>query len=387
MLKKIALIIAIVAVNNIITATPGASLPLYYGSFFIAFIFGIEGGRVKTNGYMVFLVLAALLSLIVNHIPSYFKANERFISFLIGVGLLSPLFKNKELALLRQIIFKYINRFLLCIVVFSFIGRITGLFPVTGVANLFQGVTTNPMLLAPISAISILISVWGFYKMTSNFKFRYIFLFQLILSFLCLLLSGSRIAILGLVMGFFLFLFKIYQKRMGKFMRIIFFLLLLVIASSSIWMNYTDTLMKKFEYGEAQGDITASRTNQWEHRINEFKESPVFGIGFATLHEGLYDETTGIIEPATSWGAFFSMTGLLGGLSFLLLVGIQFYKLFRDDSYSLETALFVGILCFFMIHWIAEGYMLASGSFLFFYSWLVLGIIDIYNDQKKLSIL
>ncbi|EPR74762.1 hypothetical protein ADIWIN_0126 [Winogradskyella psychrotolerans RS-3] len=40
-----------------------------------------------------------------------------------------------------------------------------------------------------------------------------------------------------------------------------------------------------------------------------------------------------------------------------------------------------------MIHWIAEGYMFAAGSYLFFYAWLVFGVSKASESELKIEVL
>jgi hypothetical protein len=104
---------------------------------------------------------------------------------------------------------------------------------------------------------------------------------------------------------------------------------------------------------------------------------------------GAIDYTTGTVEPGTSWGAILAMTGAFGLCVFLILVlrtYIVNYNVFREDV-PLVSHFLNALLIFFAIHWIAEGYMLAAGSYLFFYAWLLIGVSSIHGQSHKIEVL
>ena len=170
-------------------------------------------------------------------------------------------------------------------------------------------------------------------------------------------------------------------------LKVLFFILFGLALTSNIWMNYTETLNSKIEFSESQGNLFNSRADLWNYRMLEFMDNPVTGIGFANSHYGFIDTTTGTVEPGTSWGAILAMIGLLGFVPFLILI-LKFLKhLYLDKVNLLNSAFLLGILIFFIAHWFAEGYILAAGSFLFFYAWLCLGVIQVFKETKKILIL
>ena len=98
------------------------------------------------------------------------------------------------------------------------------------------------------------------------------------------------------------------------------------------------------------GGTFSSRESLWMARIAEIKSHPLTGVGFCCVDPRLtpVNTQTGVIEPGSSWLAIFSMTGILGFLSFIIV----FYKTFHH-AYSLssqtESAMFCGCLIFFAI--------------------------------------
>jgi O-antigen ligase len=145
--------------------------------------------------------------------------------------------------------------------------------------------------------------------------------------------------------------------------------------------------MNKISSAQESGDITSSRTNLWNARLTEFSSSPIVGIGFASVNvdlneEARFDEETGKVEPGSSWLAILSMTGILGFLFFFIMFVKYFLFIWKKaNSNNIYLCLLGSLLVFYAIHMLGEGYIISSGSGLFFYFWLLLGVIDIYNKE------
>lgn len=134
------------------------------------------------------------------------------------------------------------------------------------------------------------------------------------------------------------------------------------------------------------GGTFSSREKLWHDRKLEFLNSPIYGVGFASQRAISFSSSlkTGLIEPGTSYGAVFAMTGLLGGIPFLCLL---FYNTFKNSSnqYCLRpvpVSPAQPILIFFLIHLIVEGYVLSAGSPLAAIFWCSLGAASAYRNKN-----
>jgi O-antigen ligase len=380
MLKYIALFVTLAVVNNMIAFSSGTPQAIYFGAIAFAGIFGFFTRFLKINGYVIFIIFAALLSILLNEIPGFYKSPQRLLTFCIGLFLVSPAITTTGLIRIRLYIFRFINIALIAIVVLSILGKFSGIYPGVGPSLIFQGITVHSMMLGPISAVVLLISIYGFIKNRSQILVRYFFIVSFVFAFVALLLASSRVAVMGAGFSLLLFLYQYYRDTIGKFVGVLILLLILLLATSSIWFGYTERIQMKNQSSEMSGSMVSSRKDQWNFRIEEFKSSPVFGIGFATMQKGLINKNTGVIEPGSSWLAVFSMVGLMGGVPFLLLITTLFMTMWRARKRLIENSLLSSMLGFFIIHWFAEGYIFAAGAFLFFYSWLLIGVIDIHNN-------
>lgn len=148
-----------------------------------------------------------------------------------------------------------------------------------------------------------------------------------------------------------------------------------------LWERAADGVIKKQEGNVKAGSQFNSRGSKWDARIEEFAGSPVFGVGFSAQDpdgKDEYDKRNGTIEPGSSWLAVLSMTGAVG---FVLIVLMLVFPLFYlRDNPNPFNALLLGLLVFFFLSFIAEGYIFAGGNPLCFIAWLVFGCA---NDARE----
>lgn len=355
----------------------------YYGILAFAFFALLFlGKKFRFNYLMIWFVLAAFISILFNEIPMFFRPYERFIAFLLVMGLIGPLVGNTKLHQFREKLFKAINIILVIMVIISFMGIAAGLSSMVGRGG-FTGLFSHSMILSPMSAIAMFVA-FNWAQKTKNNKNRWIYLSIAVLSFLTCLAAGSRIALLGGFAGALFYYYKINQGKLTRFIRIVIVIVVFGILSFPLWQSYTERIMGKMAYAEQQGNVLVTRMNIWQTRINEFKSSPVVGVGFASTNiNTAIDKTEGRVEPGSSWLAILSMIGILGFVPFLILTLQYIIFLFGHKTDPQNTAFLGGILFLFIVHMMAEGYVLSAGSGMFFYFWLVMGIIE--QNKKQIT--
>lgn len=384
--KKIAFLISLISLSAVVPVLnffPQWVLPVLY--IMILLISVLKNDAIVTNKYVMLFVFAVFISLFLNKIPSYFRSEQRFIFFVVSLSVLSPLIKSHFLVEFKRNTFHYTNVFILIITVLSFLLKVTGIYGGLDWAGGFSGLTNVSMVLSPLSAIALFFAIFQIYK--SKGKTRKFFLIAAIISFFTLIISGSRVALFGSVFGVFVF-FNSYHKNIGAKFKAITYTFLLILITIPLWSSYLGQLNNKMEYSNSKGSIFATRTSLWQYRYDEFIESPVFGIGYSNSKYGKINTESGVIEPGSSWGVIFAMTGLFGGLVFLSFILSLLKFLYFNEKDKLLRSFLMGLLVFFIINWIAEGYILSAGSYLFYYSWLLLGVIDsnkipLYRPVKK----
>lgn len=370
----LAVLIVLVTIPHL-TGTPRIPDYIYYGSFGTALILLILRGRKMTFrvAYIPF-VLSILLSIWVNDIPSIFQVPIRAIAFCMMAFTVGPFINNMPLQIFRHKLLIYVLTFIRWIVILSFIGYLLGL---SSMYNRFGfcGFTNHSMILGPLSGIAVLNYFYWIY-LSSNLKSRLFNTFFMSISFLTLILTGSRSALGACVVGLLFFIFTIYRKKLLYIFRFFVVSALILAATSSIWWPYTEHLRNKMEYGEEMGSSTASRDLLWADRMNEFQTYPLFGVGFASynldISKNKGNEVTGTIEPGSSWLFLLSSMGLMGFLSFLLPPLYMLFKAFTLRTDLLNNAFLGSLLILFLAHMFFEGYVVASGAYLCFLLWLLL---------------
>lgn len=132
-------------------------------------------------------------------------------------------------------------------------------------------------------------------------------------------------------------------------------------------------IINKQEKREQSGEVN-SRNDKLTYRLNEFKSSPIFGVGFCSIDINGgddYSENEGRIEPGSSHLAVLSMLGLVGFAVYMVIL----YKAYSNSKrMSTLRSRFV-LACFiaFLVHASVEGYVLSAGGFLAVLFWLIVG--------------
>jgi O-antigen ligase len=338
----------------------------------------------RINIYILLFIFASLLSIVFNDIPEFFSSNQRLVAFLLMISLIGPFFFSDKLASFKLKLFSYINLLIILFSVSSLPLHLIGIFH--GIPDKpFTGLFNHSMFLGPMAGIAIL---YMLYLINSNkVKLKYVFYILIFISFITCIYAGSRIAVLSLIGGILTYYFLYKNKKTTRFFTSIVFLFIVILFSYPIWNDYTENIMNKISSAQESGDITSSRTNLWNARLTEFSSSPIVGIGFASVNvdlneEARFDEETGKVEPGSSWLAILSMTGILGFLFFFIMFVKYFLFIWKKaNSNNIYLCLLGSLLVFYAIHMLGEGYIISSGSGLFFYFWLLLGVIDIYNKE------
>nr|WP_129733121.1 O-antigen ligase family protein [Parabacteroides goldsteinii] len=369
-------IIFIASLSRAIPRIPGFSEVVYYGSFLGCFIWMVIRGGMHTSGKYLFFISAVLFSIWLNDIPSFFKVWFRAIAFFSIVFLVGPFFVNDRLTRLRRLLFIRTLLVLRWVVLVSFVLKFTAPGIVMGWTG-FSGLTNHSMLLSPLAGFCVLYGLYRFYLSETNTE-RCKEVIYTGVSFLVLMLAGSRGALVATLVGVVFFYVRMYKNRIGKLVQIGLFFFLLILSTSSIWWPYTERLREKMNSSEEVGSVTSSRDGLWKDRLNEFKAFPVFGVGFSSYNldyiqsEHSINRKSGTVEPGSSWLFLLSSLGLYGFLSFLLPVSYVLYVLYKDTTAGLNAGLVSSVMVLFAVHMLIEGYIVASGAYLCFLFWLTL---------------
>lgn len=352
-------------------------------TFLYAMIFKVD--RLSFNIPMFIMIFIAFCSLLLNIFPSYFKAWMRFGFFLFVIGLLSPLIQTEYLNNLRIVLFDYLLKFCIIVTLLSFIAYLTGvnlvyIREIPGYATHFGGILSHSMLLAPVASIATCY-IFYLFLLQSEMRGKFFFFTLFICFCLVILLTASRIAMSGTFVAISFLLLKsglMNTIKLGLLLFVLFFL------TSTYWLPLAEDLIQKQEYSEESGSLISTRGSKWDARIYEFRKSPLYGVGFNIILEETndnIDKETGRVEPGSSWLSILSMLGILGFIPFAYLIFSRFIYLIKRSKEG-NNILLASLMIFFMIHMIAEAYVLFAGGVLFYFFWLTIGVCYVpQNDD------
>lgn len=385
--NKISWVLAFIVVNNVLSITPSFGAP-YFAMIIITSAIAILNASFRRIDFgMLCLYICCILSIVGNDIPSFFRPWQRFIAFVLVTQLITPFLKSEYLWYIRLKVFTCVQR----LFEFVAIGSIIAYFLGQGMGRGgFVGITEQAMLIAPLSANTIITSIYSLHSGELGYKGRVYQLFVLCCAFLCILLAASRTAVVSTLAAAFIYLWFSNKGEIGKFTKYIMGTLVAMFLLYPLWAPYLENIENKNKGSIEAGGMTSSRDAHWKKRIEEWKESPIIGIGFVsvstnvTKKEGAtFDPITGTIEPGTSWLAALSMTGVLGFVSLVWIFIHAFWRAYRHSVYNKKYAAYIAaLIVFWSFHMVAEGYIFSGGSYMFFNVWLVIGVADaLYNYE------
>ena len=341
---------------------------------------------VKLNGLYVAMCAYLPLSILLSQPDPLFKSWPRLGLFILVLLFCSPLIQNEAAKRLRKGLFYGTGICCIMISVISFVCYFLGINYMransgilisdylTNNAGTFGGITTQSMILGPLSGVATLFCAY-FALIREDRRFW-------ILCIACigsLFFSASRSSLIATIVGGIIFLHyfsndsSIIKKRV---LPVIF----LAAVTYPIWNGALSGFSQKnAERIEQEGTVN-SRSAKWRIRLEEFKDSPLYGIGFVSVSNGdYYEPSSGIIELGSSWLGVLSMTGIIG---FLLFCRMFFRAGLNTIKYRTpEGALLAAALALVGVHMMAEGHIFAGGSHLCFLVWLIIGCCDDYRPE------
>jgi len=362
---------------------------LYYGFLIFSVFLILPNNNIFKNLNLFFLsfIFFILVSLLLNEIDPVFQSRNRFIAFLSITLLIGPLISSRNLLIFRNTIFNYLNKSFIIFSSLSYLFLVSGIYTGRKIRGDFfdrvdfTGLFSHSMILSPISGLAILSLTYNLTNKSYSKPSIIVQLSLLILCFMSLITSGSRIALIATIFAIITLLLKTFKKKYLVIFKYILPVSIIASLTFNLWGDNADFLLSKFAISDES--IVYSRFSKWENRLLEIEKSPIYGIGFSSVDSNniYYDmSSNGTVEPGSSWLAIMSMTGIFGLISFLFLIS----SLISRMKESSRNNFLYSYGFFFMIHFIAEGYIFASGSILFFTFWLLIGLISDTNNFPKL---
>ncbi len=322
----------------------------------------------KVNVPITILLVVSSFSIIVNGAIPLFRPWQRFFGFILLLLTFSSLLPyNRDL---KRDMFHCFKLLLFLFILVSFVLGVMGIQLNAGRRD-FCGLANHSMMLAPLASVAAILVFDDIFKKRGFVAINWT-LFLLFIS--TVFLAASRIAIAGLVVSLFSYFFAAKDvKSFWKYL-IAFFLLATIIFIVNPY-GMADNFINKMSNRDINDldSLTSDRWTMIQDRIREFKESPIFGVGFAQmkyLKLSKVDIFSGVTESGSSWIYLLSSIGLLGLLSFLIILINSLKATYMDNKNSVVFA----IIVFFIVHMSVEGYLFAVGSSLSAIFWFFIGL-------------
>lgn len=385
--QRAGMLVGLLLVENNIPILPNVG-SAYYALMLAALLYVLPKERISVVSLpMLGLYAVCLLSVWLNDVAAIFQPYPRFITFFMITLLVSPTISNDAFARFRFRVFTTIVKLLRYVIFASVIYAMMG----GGYGkrdSYFQGITNQSMMLGPFAAMCLFYCVYCLIFYVKERKKMWIYGILTLCSLFCLLQAGSRAAFLGALISVVVFLAIYFHNEMGRYLKVVGAVCVVLVLSFPVWGRYMDKLEKK-----NQGNMelnTGSRQSHWEQRLIEFRSSPAWGIGFSAVATDAQNGSTfnadGKVETGSSWLNILSMTGLFGFVIFLSVWIIAIVKIWRMwNEFPLLSGFLMSMLCFWSMHMMAEGYIYAGGSSLAFCVWLVLGVVYGVANNKDLA--
>ena len=238
------------------------------------------------------------------------------------------------------------------------------------------------MVLGPIAAISGITSFY-YYLTNDTKKKKILYIAISVVSALVVIIASSRLAFAGYIAGMIFLFVKPFKYRL-------IYIVLIISMGIGIFARLENGTKKvetnSIDKGLVGKGTVNSRELLWNARMTEFRENPIFGVGFAAQDNhvvGSKSSEGGRIEPGSGYLMILSMTGLFGFILFIW----YFYFLFNSKRFWLEIfnneTYKLSLFAFFAVHFIGEGYVFSVGNIFAALFWLLVGVTFPYSDIKK----
>ena len=325
-----------------------------YVAYIIAIMY-IGRYRMKIEALPLFLLIYIPISILIAKPSPVFHPWERFFTFSLLYVSISPMIQSYSARLFRHQLLMSSLQLCVLISIISFFCYFLNinLFDMsnresfrdgeeliyTEFIGTFSGILRHSMVLGIIAGISIIYLFDIYLRKKSP-----IVMFMMGLAVMASLFAASRGAIIATIIGILYGM----SKNLGikrSLIKIIYATAIIVVLVYPFINKYVDDVIYKHENVET--GIYDTRTEKIEFRLSEFKNSPIIGIGFASIDtegDDRYDIQTGTIEPGSSWLAALSMTGIVGFLLFASMA-CHSYRMTCNPTNFLQMSL----LLFFFV--------------------------------------
>lgn len=379
------LLIALLVVLRLIGVFPQLPTSVVLAGYAICIAYYISTKPRIDSLSLAFLGLL-LLALILASPDEVFRSELRFALFCVVFLVASSLLQSADIRYTHRKALLFVCRIGIVLSIVSFFCYFLGINLMSSqytdsgyvedyqnVLGGFSGIFIHSMVMGPMASIS---AIYCFDKALR--KGKLVYWGSWVLCVVAVFLAASRAALLALLIASAVVLFSLRKRgRIGGKIVIIAAVVALLLPSAGF---ITSRVVEKQRQREEMGQgVFDTRNEKFTYRLQEFKDHPFQGVGFAAIDPGLgdnYNPSSGTIEPGSSWLCVLSMAGILGFIPFLLII-IRAWRSMNNvakDTLKKETDYFLirGVFVFFLIHIMFEGYLFSAGNPMCLLVWLAI---------------
>lgn len=360
---------------------------LYYPMLFILALYCIINAQKISIIHCLYLI-TCLVSILLNDIPPYYRIYSRYLVFILLLSSFSNLVNSRKIALMRLHTFHIFSILTVILVTINYIFFSLGIVKSEALAlyeerGLYTGSTANNEmgLLGAISIMFIITYSIKFFKQISTLS-KIVLLICLVGAISMMAMASSR---MGLLCTIFSVLFVIYKLNSNNIRKIFISLLAIILGGFLVSTFLGDKFRFMLEKNGNQVEEIRlnSREDMWQARIREYKESPIYGVGFGYMKYGWGNSgaeiTKGRIESGSGWASIISQTGTLGAICMFLIVFPNLIYLIRKRNTSYCSAWYSGMCIMFILQPITEAYITTVGAVLCCLFWLNYSVIESFR--------
>jgi exopolysaccharide production protein ExoQ len=254
----------------------------------------------------------------------------------------------------------------------------------------WRGLTSHPNILGEICLFITWVCLGTLFFTKNNNWISTLAIFTLAINFYCLYKTNSMTSIiLSVALICCMTWFSVIEKSVGviKFLKIMFALLILIIAIVLLFIFHPEVLSEKYFFNLIGRDESLSgRIDIWKMGIKGYEEKPIFGWSYDNLNTYFRHYSLGFGELHNGYLDLLVKGGLVSILCFIVLIiqsAILLTKqaLRKNKDYILISSLVITVL----IHSVTEASILRNTNII----WLMFMIGYVYlislNSKRIVS--
>lgn len=249
-----------------------------------------------------------------------------------------------------------------------------------GLVGEFSGFANFAMWTSCAGAMSTLFFVsMAFRKSLQNKILKIICYAMILVSLYITIISASRSAFF-LSLACSLLIIKMQSRKVTTLMRNLIIIGCTALCFAPVLIDNADAMLNKKNGLEITVENT-SRDALWSQRMEEFRSSPIFGVGFAA--HGVGDNKQ--VGRNESGGSFISVLAQAGIVGFIIVILIWMAAIMMPKKIgnNPDMILIYAGFVFMSIHSIIEGYMFQAGWYMCLVIWLSVGIMIEHKTLSK----